>query len=517
MAKSWNNKLYDTDWYPIDDQGVRTGEKDWQANRDWNAKNDPGQINNFSPEVLAGTGGIKPSPGGGAGTGGSDPYNIQGYWNNQENYGGEPGPARILPVGPGWQDNPGTVPMSKFAGVPNAPTYTAPTLQLPGAYVPPTAQSVTPYSGSGPAPVRTDRQDFTAPTAVPTRTGREDFTGATSSPTRTGRTDFDGGTAAEGYGAADVFAGPTADTLSLDPGYQFRLKQGVQALENSAAAKGTVRTGGAQKGLIDYAGESASQEFGNAYGRARDTFDANLDSKYGAYDRNNAANAANWDRSMSTWAANQAGQDTQFAQDMASNQNTYNQGFNQWQANQAGQDTQFSQDLASNQAGFDQGFQSWNANQTGRDTQFGQDLTSWQANNANNFNTWNANTQQTNLQNDRNTTASTAAYDRQMDAAMSKFASEFQGSQAQLAPIMEQWRAQVAAQQAERDRQMQTQQNTRDDDYRKMVFRSDDQFRRAAYGSDLEYRKFRDSTTDAWQRTVLEEERQRFLAQLGAS
>ena len=41
MANFWNDKRYDTDWNPIDDQGNVTGEKDWQANRDWNAQNAP--------------------------------------------------------------------------------------------------------------------------------------------------------------------------------------------------------------------------------------------------------------------------------------------------------------------------------------------------------------------------------------------------------------------------------------------------------------------------------------------
>lgn len=55
--------------------------------------------------------------------------------------------------------------------------------------------------------------------------------------------------------------------LSNDPGYKFRLEQGQKALERSAAARGSVMGGGAVKATIDYAGGSASSEFGAAFDR----------------------------------------------------------------------------------------------------------------------------------------------------------------------------------------------------------------------------------------------------------
>ena len=47
----FNGKSYDADWYPIDAMGVRQGDKDWQANRDWAQQNDPAGAWNFSPEI----------------------------------------------------------------------------------------------------------------------------------------------------------------------------------------------------------------------------------------------------------------------------------------------------------------------------------------------------------------------------------------------------------------------------------------------------------------------------------
>lgn len=64
------------------------------------------------------------------------------------------------------------------------------------------------------------------------------------------------------------FAGPTADTLKLDPGYQFRLDEGQKALERSAAARGGLTSGGTIKATERYAQGLASQEYQNAYNRA---------------------------------------------------------------------------------------------------------------------------------------------------------------------------------------------------------------------------------------------------------
>lgn len=55
--------------------------------------------------------------------------------------------------------------------------------------------------------------------------------------------------------------------LADDPGYQFRLDQGTQALENSASARGAVIGGGAMTDVNNYAQGQASQEYGSAWNR----------------------------------------------------------------------------------------------------------------------------------------------------------------------------------------------------------------------------------------------------------
>jgi hypothetical protein len=52
-----------------------------------------------------------------------------------------------------------------------------------------------------------------------------------------------------------------------DPGYQFRLQQGLGALEGSAAARGGLFSGQTGKDLTDYAQGMASQEYQNAFNR----------------------------------------------------------------------------------------------------------------------------------------------------------------------------------------------------------------------------------------------------------
>lgn len=53
--------------------------------------------------------------------------------------------------------------------------------------------------------------------------------------------------------------------LQNSPGYQFRLGEGLKALERSAAARGTLLTGGTLKGLSRYGQEFASNEYDKRY------------------------------------------------------------------------------------------------------------------------------------------------------------------------------------------------------------------------------------------------------------
>lgn len=90
---------------------------------------------------------------------------------------------------------------------------------------------------------------------------------------------------------ADPLHNLTAAELQADPSYQFRLKQGLGAMQNSAAAKGTLFGGATLKGLNDYAGESASQEYAAANQRAQQVAQGNITNRANTVGQNNAANA----------------------------------------------------------------------------------------------------------------------------------------------------------------------------------------------------------------------------------
>lgn len=55
--------------------------------------------------------------------------------------------------------------------------------------------------------------------------------------------------------------------FTADPGYSFRMSEGMKALERSAAARGGLLSGATLKGIQRYGQESASQEYNNAFNR----------------------------------------------------------------------------------------------------------------------------------------------------------------------------------------------------------------------------------------------------------
>lgn len=72
-------------------------------------------------------------------------------------------------------------------------------------------------------------------------------------------------TGAEGYG---TLAKPfTNEDMYKDPGYAFRLSEGVKALDRSAAARGGLLGGNQMRGLTELGQNLGSQEYQNAFNR----------------------------------------------------------------------------------------------------------------------------------------------------------------------------------------------------------------------------------------------------------
>ena len=73
---------------------------------------------------------------------------------------------------------------------------------------------------------------------------------------------------AAGLGKGGEFATPFSQTNWMqDPGYGFRMSEGMKALERSAAARGGLLSGATLKGIQRYGQDVASQEYQNAFDR----------------------------------------------------------------------------------------------------------------------------------------------------------------------------------------------------------------------------------------------------------
>ena len=74
-----------------------------------------------------------------------------------------------------------------------------------------------------------------------------------------------GNTGAAGYGQYSRDFG--MQDFQQDPGYQFRLGEGLKAMGHRAGARGGLISGQTMKGMEDYRQGLASQEYGNAFNR----------------------------------------------------------------------------------------------------------------------------------------------------------------------------------------------------------------------------------------------------------
>lgn len=71
-------------------------------------------------------------------------------------------------------------------------------------------------------------------------------------------------------GNLNRFITPGEDVSALvqsDPGYQFRLNEGINNITSNRAARGSLDSGGTLKALTRYGQDYASSEFGNAFNR----------------------------------------------------------------------------------------------------------------------------------------------------------------------------------------------------------------------------------------------------------
>jgi len=107
------------------------------------------------------------------------------------------------------------------------------------------------------------------------------------------------------------FVAPSLQEAMNSPGYQFRLGQGTDRLQNAASARGTLNDSGTLKALMDYGQESASQEYANVFGRAADTWGMGYKNAADTYNTNYRTQYVDpYNAAVDTW---KTGHDTSLA------------------------------------------------------------------------------------------------------------------------------------------------------------------------------------------------------------
>ena len=76
-----------------------------------------------------------------------------------------------------------------------------------------------------------------------------------------------GGRIESAYQGGQLTGGLDPNNFQNDPSYQFRKREGMDGLQSSAAAGGSLLSGAALKSLNEYNSNLASQEYGNAWQR----------------------------------------------------------------------------------------------------------------------------------------------------------------------------------------------------------------------------------------------------------
>jgi len=124
-----------------------------------------------------------------------------------------------------------------------------------------------------------------------------------------------------------------------DPSYEWRVKEGVNALDASASSRGNLFSGGQQKRVQEYGQNMASQEYSNAFNRAKSVYNTNLNTDKSLAGVGQQANASNQQagqsmanavsNSMTSTSNNIANLQMQAGQNTANMYGNFAQGSNQ--------------------------------------------------------------------------------------------------------------------------------------------------------------------------------------------
>lgn len=135
------------------------------------------------------------------------------------------------------------------------------------------------------------------------------------------------------------YEGPTTENFRTDPGYEFRSKEGMRAIQNAASANGLLSTGGTLKELMHFGSGLASQEFGNIDTRNFRNWSANRDNAFGAWDANRVSG-------LDEYKVNDANEDDAFTQALTTHLTGYGRATDDWNRGLTSYQTNLGKELA---------------------------------------------------------------------------------------------------------------------------------------------------------------------------
>ena len=197
-----------------------------------------------------------------------------------------------------------------------------------------------------------------------------------------------------------AFQGPTLEEAKQEPGYAFARDQGIGALENSAAARGVLRTGGTLKDVLAWGNRFAEQNFSNVYNRAGQTYDRQRGNAFSNWQANEAARLNAYGANRATWQGNEAARFNAYGANQA-----------RWQANEAAR------------------FGAWNANEASRLNAFDRSLAAYTTNADNALDAYRTNEETRSGAYDRNLGARLSAFDRNYASTLAEFNPQFRAAE----------------------------------------------------------------------------------------
>jgi hypothetical protein len=127
------------------------------------------------------------------------------------------------------------------------------------------------------------------------------------------------------YGKAPIFdapvfqwgekwQAPTLEDAQNEPGYAFAAKEGQRALEQSAAAKGVLGSGGTLKDIASWANRFGEQNYNNVFGRSLQGYNTRFNTAKDIFDRFYTGKKDEFAPRLFEWQTNAHGADLGFQQ-----------------------------------------------------------------------------------------------------------------------------------------------------------------------------------------------------------